>query len=225
MNDDCRPRASGHTAEPAGFTPQVREHYGAALRYARRLLRSDSEAEDAVQEAFAEAYLGLAALRRPESVTAWLRSMVRHRCLRRHDLLRPEVVGQDHCELAARAREALLLCKRAEADPVLLELLAARAFAAARRRQRALAAGKPGTEPIALQRARKLRAFLSQPFGVASDVTGWPGVAVDLSDTLEGCRAILDGEVDELPASAFAYAGTLEDVHEHARSGVERVYG
>jgi RNA polymerase sigma factor (sigma-70 family) len=142
----------------------------------------------------------------------------------RSRLLRPEVVGHEHCALAARARDALLLCKRAEADPMLLELLATRAYAAARRRQRTLESTNAGTEPIVLQRARKLRAFLSQPFGVASEVTGWPGVSVPLPDTLDGCRAILDGAVDELPTSAFAYAGTLEDVREHARAGVARVY-
>lgn len=138
--------------------------------------------------------------------------------------LRPEVVGHAHSALAARAREALIACKRAEADPVLLELLAMRAYGAARRRLEALEREAGRSAPIALERARKLRAFLSQPFGVASEVTGWPGVTVALSDTLDGCRAILDGEVDELPTAAFAYAGTLEDVREHARSGVARVH-
>ncbi|MET0409833.1 MAG: hypothetical protein ABW217_00990 [Polyangiaceae bacterium] len=45
-----------------------------------------------------------------------------------------------------------------------------------------------------------------------------------MPDTLEGCRAILDGEVDDLPASAFAYAGTLGDVREHAGNGVARLH-
>jgi RNA polymerase sigma factor (sigma-70 family) len=142
----------------------------------------------------------------------------------RSRLLRPEVVGEAHCALAASAREALLACKRAEADPELLELLAARAYAAARRRYQALAPVTAGAGPISLERARKLRAFLTQPFGVVSELTGWPGVHVDLADTLAGCRAILDGRVDELPLEAFAYAGTLDHVREHAREGTARRY-
>ncbi len=140
----------------------------------------------------------------------------------RSALLRPEIVGAEHCALAARAREELVFLKRAGAEPVLLELLAARAFAAARRRALSHPPRAAGAEALRLERARKLQLFLTQPFEVAREWTGWPGADVPLSETLAGCRAILDGAVDELPEAAFAYAGSLEDVRRHAREGTAR---
>jgi RNA polymerase sigma factor (sigma-70 family) len=142
----------------------------------------------------------------------------------RSRLLRPEIAGAEHCQLAARAREALLLAKRAAADPVLLELIACRAYAAARRRLGEHAPRLEGVDSLALARARKLQSFLTQPFETARAVTGWQGVHVSLADTLRGCRAILDGELDALPEGAFAYTGTLEQVRENARSNVSRSY-
>ncbi|MBQ5411114.1 MAG: F0F1 ATP synthase subunit beta, partial [Bacteroidales bacterium] len=53
--------------------------------------------------------------------------------------------------------------------------------------------------------------FLSQPFFVAEQFTGVPGVMVDIKDTVEGFRRILDGEVDYLPEQAFLNVGTIED--------------
>jgi RNA polymerase sigma factor (sigma-70 family) len=143
----------------------------------------------------------------------------------RSQLLASQLVGQEHCELAARAREALVFLKRASADPVLLELLASRALAAAHRRARSHTPVLAGAEGLRLVRARKLQLFLTQPFGVVSDWTGWDGVTVSVEDTLLGVRGILDGSADELPEGAFAYAGTLDDVRRHARDGVARHYG
>ena len=68
-----------------------------------------------------------------------------------------------------------------------------------------------------VNRARKLQRFLSQPTHVAEKFTGVPGVYVPLSETLRGFRAILDGEMDYYPESAFFNAGTLDDVMERAR--------
>ncbi len=68
-----------------------------------------------------------------------------------------------------------------------------------------------------VNRARKLQRFLSQPTHVAEKFTGVPGVYVPLSETLRGFRAILDGEMDYYPESAFFNAGTLDDVVERAR--------
>lgn len=142
----------------------------------------------------------------------------------RSSLLRPEVVGPEHCALADRVREELVFLKQAGGDPVLLELLATRALAAARRRAQA-SPPAPAAHDARAARARKLQLFLTQPFGVASDVTGWPSTDVPITDTLAGCRAILDGSVDDLPEGAFAYAGTLDDVRRHARDQIERRYG
>jgi F0F1-type ATP synthase beta subunit len=143
----------------------------------------------------------------------------------RSNLLKPELVGAEHCALAARARQELVFLKRAYADPVMLELLASRALSAARRRAQAHVPAVPRADAVRMGRARKLQSFLTQPFGVVSEWTRWAGVEVSIADTLAGVRAILDGTVDELPEGAFAYAGTLEDVRRHARDGVARRYG
>jgi F0F1-type ATP synthase beta subunit len=142
----------------------------------------------------------------------------------RSRLLRPEIVGSEHCAIAERAREALVFAKRAQTDPVLLELLACRAFAAARRRAKSFVPPRDGVDVLQLARARKLQRFLTQPFATAEEYTGWPGVDVSVADTLAGCRAILDGAVDELPESAFAYAGSLSHVHELARGHTARSF-
>jgi F0F1-type ATP synthase beta subunit len=129
--------------------------------------------------------------------------------------LTPETAGAEHVELAQRAREALLLAKRAFVDPVGLELITCRAFPSATRHLR-------GASPELL-RARKLQLFLTQPFVVAQAFTGWQGVSVSLQDTLAGARAILDGAADDVPLEAFPYRGSLDDVRAHVGQG--RQYG
>jgi F-type H+-transporting ATPase subunit beta len=61
-------------------------------------------------------------------------------------------------------------------------------------------------------RARKLQRFFAQPFFVAEPYTKQSGLHVSRAEALRGCRAILDGEVDEVPEQAFYFAGTLDDV-------------
>lgn len=63
-------------------------------------------------------------------------------------------------------------------------------------------------------RARKIQRFLSQPFSVAEKFTGISGVYVPLSETIRGFKAIVDGEMDEYPESAFFNVGTIDDVIE-----------
>jgi F-type H+-transporting ATPase subunit beta len=60
-------------------------------------------------------------------------------------------------------------------------------------------------------RARRMIRFLTQPFAVTSQFTGHKGVSVDLSDTLDGCEAILGGETDDWEESSLYMVGTLED--------------
>ena len=69
-----------------------------------------------------------------------------------------------------------------------------------------------------VNRARKIRNFLSQPFFVGEQFTGIPGVYVPLKDTIRGFRAIIDGEMDAYPESAFFNVGTIEDVKKKADS-------
>jgi F-type H+-transporting ATPase subunit beta len=66
-------------------------------------------------------------------------------------------------------------------------------------------------------RARRVQRFLSQPFAVAEQFTGTPGVMVSIEDTIKGFNAIMDGEVDDLPEQAFLNVGTIEDVKEKAK--------
>ena len=72
-------------------------------------------------------------------------------------------------------------------------------------------------DKLTVARARKIQRFLSQPFHVAEAFTGIPGVFVSLEDTIRSFAAILDGEADELPESAFYMVGTLEDVRRKAK--------
>ncbi len=66
-------------------------------------------------------------------------------------------------------------------------------------------------------RARRMQRFLSQPFFVAEQFTGMTGRYVSLEDTVAGFEAILNGEVDELPESAFMYVGSLDEAIEKAK--------
>jgi F-type H+-transporting ATPase subunit beta len=66
-------------------------------------------------------------------------------------------------------------------------------------------------------RARKLRLFLTQPFFTTEAYTGLPGEYVSLAQTLEGCSAILSGECDDLPESAFRFTGGIEQVGAKAK--------
>ena len=67
-------------------------------------------------------------------------------------------------------------------------------------------------------RARKVQRFLSQPFSVAENFTGIPGVFVPLEETIKGFKAIIDGEMDEYPEAAFFNVGTIEDVINKAKT-------
>src|SRR4030095_7717988 len=106
----------------------------------------------------------------------------------RSRLLDARLVEREHLEIATRAREALALLDLPPDDP----------WREAGERMRA--------------RARKLQRFFAQPFFVAEPYTRRPGLQVSRADALRGCRAILDGEVDEVPEEAFYFTGTLDDV-------------
>ena len=67
-------------------------------------------------------------------------------------------------------------------------------------------------DKITVTRARKVQKFLSQPFHVAENFTGIPGVYVPLKETIRGFKAIIDGEMDEYPENAFFNVGTIDDV-------------
>ena len=68
-------------------------------------------------------------------------------------------------------------------------------------------------------RARKVQRFLSQPFTVAEQYTGMEGRYVPLKETVRGFKEIIEGKHDDLPESAFLFAGTIDEVVQKAEKG------
>jgi len=112
-------------------------------------------------------------------------------------LLDPLVVGDEHYQLAERAREALA---RFTDLKDIISLLGVEELGVADR--------------LVVKRARRLQRFLSQPFMVTEAITGTPGRSVRRADTLAGCRAILDGETDEWAESSLYMVGTLDEARQ-----------
>jgi F-type H+/Na+-transporting ATPase subunit beta len=71
-------------------------------------------------------------------------------------------------------------------------------------------------DKLTVSRARKIQRFLSQPFHVAEQFTGFKGKYVKLADTIKGFREIAEGKYDALPEQAFYMQGTIEEVQERA---------
>jgi F-type H+-transporting ATPase subunit beta len=115
-------------------------------------------------------------------------------------LLDPRVVGDAHYRVAEQARETL--AHYAELQDI-IALLGLEELGAQDR--------------LIVGRARRLQRFLTQPFGVTEAFTGAPGRSVALADTLEGCRAILAGETDDWPESAFYMVGNLDEARAKAK--------
>ncbi len=74
-------------------------------------------------------------------------------------------------------------------------------------------------DKLIVNRARKMQRFLSQPFNVAEQFTGLEGKYVPLKETIRGFKEIMEGKHDNLPESAFLFAGTIDDVIEKAKQG------
>ncbi|MBR6106999.1 MAG: F0F1 ATP synthase subunit beta [Oscillospiraceae bacterium] len=72
-------------------------------------------------------------------------------------------------------------------------------------------------DKLTVSRARKVQRFLSQPFSVAEQFTGMEGKYVPIAETIRGFREIIDGVHDDVPESAFLFAGTIDDVLEKAK--------
>jgi F-type H+/Na+-transporting ATPase subunit beta len=119
-------------------------------------------------------------------------------------LLDPLVVGDAHYALAERAREALARFKDLQDIIALLGV-------------EELSVG----DRLIVRRARRLQRFLSQPFVVTEAFTGAQGCSVKRADTLDGCRAILDGETDEWAESSLYMVGTLADARAKEAAAVK----
>ena len=77
-------------------------------------------------------------------------------------------------------------------------------------------------DKMVVNRARRVQRFLSQPFAVAEQFTGVPGVMVGIEDTIKGFKMILEGEVDYLPEQAFLNVGTIEESIEKCKKLLEQ---
>jgi F-type H+-transporting ATPase subunit beta len=72
-------------------------------------------------------------------------------------------------------------------------------------------------DKLTVARARKMERFFSQPFFVAEQFTGFPGIYTPLSETIDSFKRLSEGEGDDLPESAFMYVGTLDDARAKAQ--------
>ena len=72
-------------------------------------------------------------------------------------------------------------------------------------------------DKLTVSRARKIQRFLSQPFFVAEQFTGYQGKYVPLKETIRGFREIIEGKHDDLPESAFLFVGTIDEAVEKAK--------
>ena len=117
-------------------------------------------------------------------------------------ILSPEVVGQEHYEIARAVQKVLQRYKE------LQDIIAIMGMDELSE-----------DDKRTVSRARKVQRFLSQSFHVAEQFTGMPGQYVPLKETLRGFRMILNGECDDLPESAFLFAGTIDDVFAKAKKG------
>ena len=112
-------------------------------------------------------------------------------------ILTPEIVGKEHYETAQRVKEIL---QRYNALQDIIAILGMEELSE--------------EDKLVVHRARRIQRFLSQPFHVAEQFTGIPGVLVDIKDTIKGFNMILDGEVDQYPEAAFNLRGTIEEAIE-----------
>src|ERR1700758_4424375 len=76
-------------------------------------------------------------------------------------------------------------------------------------------------DKLTVSRARKIQRFLSQPFNVAEQFTGFPGKYIKLADTIKGFKEIVEGKHDDLPEQAFYMVGTIEEAQEKAKKMAE----
>ena len=78
-------------------------------------------------------------------------------------------------------------------------------------------------DKLIVHRARRVQRFLSQPFHVAEQFTGIPGVLVDIKETIKGFNMIMDGELDKYPEAAFNLKGSVEEAIEAGKKILEEV--
>ena len=110
-------------------------------------------------------------------------------------ILSPEVVGREHYQVARAVQQMLQRYKE------LQDIIAIMGMDELSEEDK-----------LTVNRARKVQRFLSQPFSVAEQFTGYEGKYVPLKETIRGFKEIIEGKHDAIPESCFLFAGTIDDV-------------
>ena len=116
-------------------------------------------------------------------------------------LLDPNVVGQDHYDVARSVQAVLQRYKELQDIIAILGM-----------------DELSEEDKLSVQRARKIQRYLSQPFAVAETFTGQPGKYVKLADTIRGFKGIVAGDYDDLPEQAFYMVGNIEEAVEQGKT-------
>ena len=119
-------------------------------------------------------------------------------------ILTPEIVGREHYEVARGVQRILQRYKE------LQDIIAIMGMDELSEE-----------DTLTVNRARKVQRFLSQPFHVAEQFTGYDGKYVPLKETVRGFREIIEGKHDEIPESYFLFTGSIDEVVEKYRKGRE----
>jgi F-type H+-transporting ATPase subunit beta len=115
-------------------------------------------------------------------------------------ILEPKVVGKEHYEVA---REVQVILQKYKDLQDIIAILGMDELS--------------DEDKTTVARARRLQRFLSQPFYVAEQFTGFPGKFVKVEDTVRSFKEILEGKHDDLPEEAFLFVGTIEEAVEKAK--------
>ena len=116
-------------------------------------------------------------------------------------ILSPEILGEEHYKVARDVQEILQRYNDLQDTIAILGM-----------------DELSEEDKLVVNRARKIQRFLSQPFNVAEQFTGFAGKYVPLKETIKGFREILDGKHDSIPEQAFLMVGTIEEVLEKAKT-------
>jgi F-type H+-transporting ATPase subunit beta len=116
-------------------------------------------------------------------------------------ILDPRIIGDEHYSVARRVKQVLQRYKDLQDIIAILGL-----------------DELSEEDKLTVSRARKLQRFLSQPFHVAEQFTGFKGKYVTIAETIKGFKEIVDGKHDDVPEQAFYMVGTIEEAFEKAKS-------
>jgi F-type H+-transporting ATPase subunit beta len=116
-------------------------------------------------------------------------------------ILSPDIVGEEHYNVAQGVKRILQRYKELQDIIAILGM-----------------DELSDEDKLTVQRARKIQRFLSQPFHVAEQFTGFPGKYVPIKETVRSFKEILDGKHDNLPEAAFMYVGVIEEAVEKAKN-------